>query len=74
MTDTETEIIKDRANVYSKKQIPVHITKHDGEWLNGFITEVSDEFLMLDEFQNKIMPVFFREIKNIQTYINEVSE
>lgn len=74
MTETEEQIIKDRAEIYSNKQIPVHITKHDGEWLNGFVTEVSDEFLMLDEFQNKIMPVFFREIKNIQTYTKEVKE
>lgn len=74
MTETDEKIIEDRAKIYSKKHIPVHITKHDGEWLNGLITEISSDFIMLNEFQNKLMPVFFKEIKNIQTYTKEVEE
>ncbi len=70
MIDEKT--IKDRAEVYSKKQIPVHITKYDGEWLNGFITEVNADFLMINEFKKELMPVFFKEIINIETYTREV--
>lgn len=65
---TEDKMIEDRARVYSSKTIPVHITKTDGEWLNGFIEEVSSDFLMLKEFKKGLMPVFFLQIKNIETY------
>ena len=70
----DDEMIEDRAKIYSSKTIPVHITKNDGEWLNGFIEEVSIDFLMLKEFKKGLMPVFFSEIRNIETYTREVEE
>lgn len=68
------EMIKDKAKVYLEKQIPVHITKNDGEWLNGFIEEVSPDFLMIKEFKKELMPVFYTEIVNLETYTKEVEE
>lgn len=70
----DDNMIKDKALVYSEKKIPVHITKSNGEWLNGFIEEVSDDFLMIKEFKKELMPVFFLEIINIETYKEEVEE
>ena len=62
------KLINDRAKIYSKKKIPVHITKKDGEWLNGIIEEVNSDFLMINEFKKELMPVLFIEIINIETY------
>ena len=65
------KLFNDKAKIYSKKKIPVHITKEDGEWLNGLIKEVDSKFLMIDEFKKGKMPVFFREIVNIETYTGD---
>lgn len=67
-------MINDKASIYLEKKIPVHITKHDGEWLNGNIKEIGSNFLMLDEFKKLSMPVFFSEILNIETYTPEAGE
>jgi len=69
MTD---ELMKRRADIFCKKQIPVHITKKDLGWLNGFIKEVGADFIILNEFKLGEMPVFFLEIKNIETFTKEV--
>jgi len=62
------KLIKDKATIFSKKKIPVHINKKDGEWLNGIIKEVNSKFLMIDEYKKKLMPVFFVEIVNIEPF------
>ena len=64
----DDKLINDRAKIYSKKKIPVHITKKDGEWLNGLIEEVNSDFLMIKEFRKGLMPVLFIEVINIETY------
>ncbi len=60
-------MIEEKAKVFSDKCISVHITKKNGSWLNGSIKEVNADFLMLQELKEGLMPVFFLEIKNIQT-------
>lgn len=67
-------MIQEKAKIYSEKQIPVHIVKHNGEWLNGFIDEVNADFLMVREFKKELMPVFFKEINYIETYTKERGE
>ena len=64
---TEELMIEEKAKVFSDKKIQVHITKKNGSWLNGSITELNADFLMLQELKEGLMPVFFLEIKNIQT-------
>lgn len=70
----DEKMINETAQVYLKKEIPVHITKHDGEWLNGFIKEMGSNFFMIEEFKKERMPVFFSDILNIETYTKEVKE
>ena len=70
----DENMIKDKAKIYFERHISVHITKGDGEWLNGFIDDISDEFLMIEEFKKDLMPVFFKEITSIETYTKEVTE
>ena len=62
------KMIYDKANVYCKKQIAVHITKKNNEWLNGFIIEIDSLFFILNEFKKGKVPVFFSEILNIETF------
>ncbi len=62
------EVIKKRCEVYQEKNIPVHITKKDLRWMNGFIKEVSADFIMLDEFKDGPSPIFFSEILNVETF------
>lgn len=71
---TEELMIEDKAKVFSDKSIAVHITKKNGSWLNGMITEVNANFLMLQENKDGLMPVFFKEIKNIQTLTKKEGE
>ena len=44
---TDIEVMIKTAKIYSERNIPVHITKKNKHWLNGFIREVNEDFLIL---------------------------
>ena len=53
----------------------IHIALKTGEWLNGMICEpVNDEYFMLDEYKKGMMPVFYKEIFNVEEYKLGVEE
>ncbi len=56
------EILKKRADYFSRNSIPVHISLKTERWLNGNIIEVSDEFFILNEFEEGEKPIFYIEI------------
>ena len=56
------EILKKRADYFCKNKISVHISLKTERWLNGYITETSDEFFMLKEFEEGEKPIFYIEI------------
>ena len=62
------DIIEKTVRFYSERETPVHITKHDKEWMNGFIIEVGADFLVLNEFKKHEVVIFFKEILNVETF------
>lgn len=71
MIENQNDLIEKKIRAYSEKQIAVHIVKKNAEWLNGPITEVSEEFFIIDEFKKGQMPVFYSEISYVETYKKE---
>lgn len=57
-----------KSRIFMEKTIAIHIEKKDGFWLNGIISEVSTEFLIIEEFKKGKMPVFFIEMKKLEPY------
>ncbi len=73
MTDDETtnELkIQKTAQIFFEKQLPVHVSKKNDGWWNGYIQEVCADFIMLNEFKKGLMPIFFIEIVDIESYVN----
>lgn len=62
----ELMVIKRKAQFYKDKNICVHISKKIGWIHNGFIKEISSDFLILDDEREGEMPIFFLEIKEIE--------
>jgi len=62
----KTNFIK--AKTFFNKQIPVHLLKKDREWYNGLITEISNDFFIIDEMKLGKRVVFFLEIWEIEEY------
>lgn len=70
----ESELLYAKAKAYCQLSIPVHLTltriREDGQhaWCNGRIVEVKNDFFMLEENVDGLMPVFFLEVLNIEIY------
>jgi hypothetical protein len=59
----------ERANVFFNKKIVVHISKIDGIYYNGLITEVNNNCFFIDDKEDGRQLVFFKELaKPIQEY------
>ena len=58
------EFYKKQALVYSRKKIPVHISKNDGIFYNGMITELGSNFFFIEDFEEGRKLVFFQELKH----------
>lgn len=66
--------INDKCKIFLDKQVPVHITRNDKSWANGFIKEVGSTFITLEEFKQGRLVIFFSEIYQIETYTKEIKE
>ena len=65
----------ERAKIFWKKGLVVHIVKNSGTFYNGIITEVSSDFFFIEDQKEGNKLVFFRELKKpIETYTKEVEE
>ena len=53
----------ERALVFFKKQIPVHISKVDNVFYNGIITEVDHDCFFINDFEDGSKLIFFKELK-----------
>ncbi len=58
------EFYKEQAEIYFKKQIPVHILKKDGIFYNGKIIEIESNSFFIDDFEEGRLLIFFHELKN----------
>jgi len=64
----------ERAKIFCDKQLVVHISKRDGIYYNGIITEVSDLFFFLEDKEDGKQLIFFKELsRQIEEY-KEVEE
>ena len=62
----QTQALLKKANYFLKENTSIHISKKNGWFHNGFIKEISADFLILvDEIEGD-MPVFFLEIIDIE--------
>jgi hypothetical protein len=57
-----------KAAHYKEKNLAVHIILKNKRWLNGRITELGAEFIMLREKKLGDMPIFFMEMEEIEPY------
>lgn len=58
----DEEFYRQRAVNYKKEGIPAHITLKNGWWRRGVILEITDSYLVLEEFILGKETIFFNEI------------
>jgi hypothetical protein len=64
------DINYDRAKVFLEKQLKVHVSKRNGSFYNGLITEVSSDFFFIEDQKDGKQLVFFKELnKPIETFM-----
>lgn len=52
----------DKAKVFHKNKIPVHLVKLNGKFLNGLLSKVGTDFLIIQDLEGERV-VLFNEIK-----------
>jgi len=62
----ENEIKRKKAMFFRDNNISVHIKKNNNWFCNGFILEIKEDFLILDDEKEGKMPIFFGEIFEIE--------
>ncbi|MEM4270659.1 MAG: hypothetical protein QXO70_01030 [Candidatus Pacearchaeota archaeon] len=63
------DILRKKAEYFHSKNISVHVTLKDSNFLNGDIIESSSpDFFLLEEFKEGELPVFYIEIFDIKKY------
>ena len=70
--ETDEEILFLTTKFYFDNQKSIHVTYSDGTWNNGDIVEVKQDFFMLNDFEDGIMPIFFIKVKSIKEFKKEV--
>jgi hypothetical protein len=61
-------LLSAKAQIYFEKDIAIHFVFKDGRWMNGIISECAVDFCFLNEFKKGSQLVFFKELKDIETY------
>ena len=62
----EKETIRKKLEFYKDQNLAVHIKKKNNWFHNGFIKEISSDFLILIDEKEGDMPIFFSEIFEIE--------
>lgn len=68
MTNDEITLLKKKADAYFVLGEKVHIQYKKEHWARGIIKEVKEEFFLLDESLEGLLPIFFQEIKSIEKF------
>ena len=55
-------MIRENAEFFMEKNMPVHITLENGEWFNGSIVKVDDNKLIIQEDKLGLMPIHLERI------------
>lgn len=69
MNDDAKQLLEKKARSYNSLGTVVHIKFKRGYFMRGKITEVSNEFFMLDERKLGTMPIFYIEINDIEPFV-----
>lgn len=69
MKKEEKEILTKKAQFFLEKNSAVHIACKNSRFYNGYIKEISADFLIIKELNNSEQPIFFLEIIAIEEYI-----
>lgn len=68
-TMTDAEIFATKIKYFFKHGLPVHVKLRWGFWKNGFVHENgSADFFMLKEFEEGLIPIFYKEIVKVDQY------
>lgn len=66
-------LIKRRTELFCKDSIPAHILNKDGDWFNGYVLTVHDDYFdFLDRKKGKI-PLFFADIATFDFFRGDLS-
>jgi hypothetical protein len=66
--------IKSKADYFARNTLPIHLKKYNGEWLNGYISNLQDEFLIIDEYKKGLKKVFFVDVIEIEEFEVKMKE
>lgn len=69
MSNENETLLNKEAKVFCEFKQPIHVTYTDDTWNNGLIVEVREEFFMIDDFEDGLIPVFFAKVKKIEKYV-----
>jgi len=61
---TDENMNHERAKVFCEREIKVHVSKKDGIWYNGIITNIQPNFFFIIDEEDGRQLVFFKELKN----------
>lgn len=65
--EKESKVIEEdefkRAKIYLQENQEVHLSLKNGSFYNGYIVELSTEFIIFKDNMLGKMPIFFRELK-----------
>lgn len=64
---------KKRIDLFFDRQIPVHIITQTGKWVNGYVKEISSEFIIINDRVRGEQLVFFNEMFKIEQFNGDIS-
>lgn len=64
----DIELIKKKVAAHFENNFLIHCAYNSGAWKNGTIIEVSADFFILDELFEGKMPIFYQELRKVETY------
>lgn len=71
MIDDKLQRTTMKANYFLRNNIDVHIKTFEGEWYNGTIIKITDDFLTVNEYKKGRKDIFLVDIKDIVAYEKE---
>ena len=69
----EMEILKKRVKIFFDLDTPCHIITKSGTWINGYIQDVSDEFFIVIDRKDGLLPIFYPEVDKFEFFVGDLS-
>lgn len=67
--ESQKERIREKLNFFYSEKVPVHIKKHDKEFLNGkIISRRSENIFMLEEVKKGLITVFVQDVFDVEEF------